>query len=88
MKSGPRGHLAFGHASQVSIQRTCGGSDTLISSGRDPLRCLLSEYAIPLGCVKDHLPDREIQVQDQERVRTPEANQQRCQGSLERSLAY
>src|SRR5215207_3585384 len=47
-----------------------------------------SSMAIPLGCVKDHLPDREIQVQDQDRVRTPDANQQRCRCSLERSLAY
>jgi hypothetical protein len=47
-----------------------------------------SSMAVPLGCVKDHLPDREILVQDQERVRTPDANHQRCRGSLKRSLAY
>jgi len=31
MKSGPRGHLAFGQASAVSIQVTCGGSGPLIA---------------------------------------------------------
>jgi len=46
-----------------------------------------SSMAVPLECMKDHLPDQEIQVQDQERVRTPEANHQCCRGSLKRSLA-
>jgi hypothetical protein len=28
-----------------------------------------SSMAVPLGCVKDHLPDREVQVQDRDRIR-------------------
>ncbi len=40
------------------------------------------------SAITDHLPDREILVQDQDRVRTPDANHQRCRGSLKRSLAY
>ena len=54
------------------LRHAHGGSSTILSLG------LSSSMAFPLGCVKDHLPDREIQVQDQDRVRTSEANQQRC----------